>query len=55
MTEGYEARGVPNTRTADGDGDDDGAMGLSSSEKAASVTEFLAQLGKSQAVQVIGA
>ena len=55
VMEGYEARGVPNMSSADGDDRDDGAMDLLSSERAALMAEFLARLGESLAVQVIGA
>ena len=55
MTEGYEARGVPDTSATDGDDRDDGATDLASYERAASMAELLARLGESQEVQAIGA
>ena len=55
VTEGYEARGVPDTSATDGDDRDDGATDLASYERAASMAELLARLGESQEVQAIGA
>ena len=51
--EGYEARGVLDMSATDGDDGDDKVMemtDLSSSERVASMAEFLARPGESQAV-----